>query len=224
MENELYFKRQIELLGKESQASLYSKRVLIVGCGGLGCSVAIAIGSSGIGHLDLIDFDEVSAHNLHRQIAFNIDNIGKNKSLVLKEFLLSRSPFTKVNNYPISLADFSYNDKKYDLIIDATDNLETRVFIDRLAKKHNTLWIYGTVEAFHGQVCFFENNSFEDIFQISEHKVKGIAAPMVMQIASLEANLAIRYLSGLPIKKDYLYYCYFDNYGEYSIQKFALPK
>ncbi|MEA3315810.1 MAG: ThiF family adenylyltransferase [Campylobacterota bacterium] len=223
MDKEIYFKRQIELLGEDVQNSLGLKKILIVGCGGLGCSVAIALGSSGIGNIDLIDFDEVSVHNIHRQIAFNISDIGKNKSVVLKEFLLKRSEFTNINSYSISLSEFNYKNN-YDLIIDATDNLETRVLIDKIAKKNDTPWIYGTVEAFHGQVCFFENNCFEDIFKISEHKIKGIAAPMVMQIASLEANLAIRYLSSLSIKKDYLYYCFFDNYGEYNIQKFALPK
>lgn len=223
MYKEIYFKRQIELLGSDIQNSLSLKKILIVGCGGLGCSVAIALGSSGIGNIDLIDFDEVSIHNIHRQIAFNLDDIGKNKAIVLKEFLLKRSKFTNINSYPISLSEFNYEDN-YDLIIDATDNLETRVLIDKLAKKNNTPWIYGSVEAFHGQACFFDNNCFEDIFKISNHKVKGIAAPMVMQIASLEANLAIRYLSNLAIKKDYLYYCFFDNYGEYNVQKFALPK
>lgn len=223
MTKEIYFKRQIELLGEDIQNSLSSKKILIVGCGGLGCSIATALGSSGIGNIDLIDFDEVSIHNIHRQIAFNISDVGKSKSVVLKEFLLKRSSFTKVNSYSVSLSNFEYN-SNYDLILDATDNLETRVLIDKLAKKTNTPWIYGSVESFHGQVCFFENNCFEDIFKISEHNVKGIAAPMVMQIASLEANLAFRYLSNLSIRKDILYYCFFDNYGEYNIQKFALPK
>ena len=60
-----YFKRQIELWGLEVQKSLLHKSVLIVGSGGLGCSLGIALGGSGVGRIDFLDFDEVSYLNLH---------------------------------------------------------------------------------------------------------------------------------------------------------------
>ena len=68
------------------------------------------------------------------------------------------------------------------MIIDATDNLETRSMIDRYAKEKNIPWIYGSVEAFHGQVAFFEQSSFNDAFKINSHTPQGIAAPMVTVI------------------------------------------
>ena len=117
---------------------------------------------------------------------------------------------------------FAKKEIDVDLIIDATDNLPTRAEINAYAKAIGKPWIYGSVEAFNGQVCFFENASF-DVFKISNKTPAGIAAPIVMHIASLQANLALRYLAGLNIKKDYLYYLFFDDEGELITQKFGLP-
>jgi len=64
-----YFKRQIELWGKEVQASLQERSVAIIGAGGLGSSLALAVGSCGIGRIEIVDFDEVEIHNIHRQIS-----------------------------------------------------------------------------------------------------------------------------------------------------------
>ncbi len=96
--------------------------------------------------------------------------------------------------------------------------------INTYAKSANTPWIYGSVEAFHGQVCFIQDSSFNDAFKIVQKTPAGIAAPIVMHIASLQANLALRYLAGLSVKKDYLYYLFFNEEGEFITQKFSLPK
>ena len=65
--------------------------------------------------------------------------------------------------------------------------------------------------------------SFESVFNISDHKPAGIAAPIVMNIASLQANLALRFLANLSVKKDFLYYCFFNEDGIFETQKFGLP-
>ena len=77
----------------------------------------------------------------------------------------------------------------------------------------------GRVEAFHGQVCFINKSSFNDAFKIIKKTPAGIAAPIVMHIASLQANLALRFLAGLKVKKDTLYYLFFNEDGEYTLQK-----
>jgi len=84
-------------------------------------------------------------------------------------------------------------------------------------------WLYGSVEAFHGQVSFIDKASFSDAFKIVQKTPAGIAAPIVMHIASLQANLALRYLAGLSVKKDMLYYLFFNEEGELITQKFGLP-
>lgn len=222
-EEKKYYHRQIQLWGEETQNNLRSKKVAIIGSGGLGCSLAVALGSSGIGYMDLIDFDEISLHNIHRQIAFSQGEEGLKKCEVLQRHIKSRTPFINVESFDMDFETFSHSYDYYDLIIDATDNLPVREKIDAFAKEQNIPWLYGSVESFHGQVCFFDKASFGSVFNVSDHKPEGIAAPIVMQIASLQANIALRYLAGMKIKKDFLYYCYYDEEGEYQLQKFGLP-
>jgi adenylyltransferase/sulfurtransferase len=221
MEKE-YFSRQIQLWGEEKQNSLKSKKVLIVGAGGLGSSLAYAIGTSGIGKIDIVDFDRVSISNIHRQIAFTLTDKNLYKADVLAQRIREKSPFVDINSYNIDFKNFISLDKRYNLILDATDNIETRMEIDNFSKSMNIPWIYGSVEEFNGQVCFFDKGSF-DIFNTKNHKLGGVHASIVIHIASLQANLAIRYLLGLNIAKDKLYYIYFDNDGELVLQKFNIP-
>ena len=218
-----YFHRQIQLWGEEKQNALQSKKIAIIGCGGLGCSLGITLGSSGIGTIYCIDFDKIEIHNIHRQIAFRTEDEGKYKCEVLASLISARSPYVKAIFKNMDFETFSSEDLELDLIIDATDNLLVRAQIDTFAKESETPWIYGSVEAFNGQVCFFKDSDFS-AFKISDKKPEGIAAPIVMQVASLQANLALRYLVGLPIKKDLLYYLYFDDNGELITQKFNMPK
>ena len=219
-----YFHRQVQLWGEETQISLQSKKIAIIGSGGLGSSLAFALGASGIGTIHMVDFDEVSLHNIHRQIAFKMGDEGKNKAVVNAELIEQRCPFVKAIAHECDFEEWTKKNAQVDLIIDATDNLPTRADINAYAKVANTPWVYGSVEAFHGQVCFLDKSSFTDAFKIVKKTPAGITAPIVMHIASLQANLALRYLAGLSVKKDVLYYLFFNEEGELVTQKFGLPK
>lgn len=219
-----YFHRQVQLWGEETQELLQTKKIAIVGAGGLGSSLAYALGASGIGEIHMIDFDEVSLHNIHRQIAFSMGDEGKNKATLNAQIIEKRCPFTKAIAHECDFITWSEKNIAVDLIIDATDNLPTRGDINTHAKKVNMPWLYGSVEAFHGQVCFIDKSSFSDAFKIITKTPAGIAAPIVMHIASLQANLALRFLAGMSVKKDMLYYLFFNEDGEMITQKFRLPK
>ncbi len=219
-----YFHRQVQLWGEDTQTLLQSKRIAIIGSGGLGSSLAFALGASGIGEIHMIDFDEVSLHNIHRQIAFKLGDEGKNKAVINAELIEQRCPYVKAIAHQCDFKEWSEKNIDVDLIIDATDNLPTRGDINTYAKSKNLPWVYGSVEAFHGQVCFIDESSFNDAFKIIKKTPAGIAAPIVMHIASLQANLALRFLAGLSVKKDTLYYLFFNEDGELITQKFGLPK
>jgi len=223
IKTEDYFNRQIQLWGEETQASLESKKIAIIGSGGLGCSLAMALGTSGIGQIDMVDFDTVGLHNIHRQVAFTLKDENRLKAEVVVELMRSKNPFIEANAYIMDFETFSKRENRYDLILDATDNLQTRYDIDKYAREQKTPWIYASVEEYNGQVCFFDEASF-GVFNLSDHKPGGITAPIVMLIASLQANLALRYLAGLSVVKDKLYYLYFNNEGELITQKFGMPK
>jgi len=218
-----YFHRQIQLWGEETQKSLQTKKIAIIGSGGLGSSLAFALGASGIGEIHLVDFDEVSIHNIHRQIAFTLDDEGKNKAVINAALIEKRCPYVKAIAHECNFLEWSQKNIEVDLIIDATDNLPTRGEINSYTKEINVPWIYGSVEAFHGHISFIDKSSFSDVFKIVQKTPAGIAAPIVMHIASLQANLALRYLAGLSVKKDMLYYLFFNEEGELITQKFGLP-
>ncbi len=219
-----YFHRQVQLWGEDTQTLLQSKKIAIIGSGGLGSSLAFALGSSGIGEIHMVDFDEVSLHNIHRQIAFKVGDEGKNKAVINAQIIEERCPYVKAIAHECNFKEFSKKNIAVDLIIDATDNLPSRGEINEYAKSENMPWLYGSVEAFHGQVCFIDKSSFTDAFKIIKKTPAGIAAPIVMHIASLQANLALRYLAGLSVKKDTLYYLFFNEEGEMITQKFGLPE
>jgi adenylyltransferase/sulfurtransferase len=223
MTPESYFNRQIQLWGEATQKSLQHKKIAIIGAGGLGCTLAMALGASGIGEIHMVDFDTVSNHNIHRQIAFTLEDEGKSKSKVTVALMKSKNPFLKALAFDMNFDEFKAMGNSYDLILDATDNLPVRGEIDKYAKENKIPWIYGSVEEFNGQVCFFDEANFK-VFNISDHKPGGIAAPIVMHIGSLQANLALRYLAGLSVMKDKLYYLYFNEEGELITQKFGMPK
>jgi len=217
-----YFKRQLQLWGDEAQERLSKKSILIVGSGGLGNSNLLALSGSGIGRVDIIDFDRVDISNIHRQLIFSIDDIGINKAQVAINKIKNRTPFTKFNYYPISFEEFIKEDRDYDLIIDATDSISVRIEIDKWAKKKKICWIYGSVEEFMGQVAIFKDSSF--FAQDMGHKVGGVLPSMVMSVASFQSTLALRFLANLKVEFDKLYYLYWSDSGEFNFQKFNLPK
>jgi len=223
MTQDAYFTRQIQLWGSETQKSLEKKKIAIIGSGGLGSALAMSLGTSGIGEIHIVDYDKVSLHNIHRQIAFTLEDEGHSKSKVATALIRAKNPFVKVMAFDMDFATFSELENRYDLILDATDNLPVRSAIDAYAKAIEAPWIYASVEEFNGQVCFFDEADFQ-VFNISDHTPGGITAPMVMHIGSLQATLALRYLAGLTVTKDKLYYLYFSDEGELITQKFGMPK
>ena len=109
MNSEFYY-RQVQLWGEDIQNSLKDKRVAIIGCGGLGCSLGYALGSSGIGEFHLVDFDRVELHNIHRQIAFLKEDIGKYKCEALKNRLEKRSLDIDFITHSVSFDEFANKD------------------------------------------------------------------------------------------------------------------
>ncbi|RLA74284.1 MAG: thiamine biosynthesis protein ThiF [Epsilonproteobacteria bacterium] len=218
-----YMTRQWQLWGKKTQDNLATKKVAVVGCGGLGCSIGIALGGLGLGRIDLIDFDQISLHNIHRQIAFDLEDEERFKADVLKETIQKRYDKTIVQSYIASFAEFGATTiQNYDLIFDATDNIQARADIDQYCKDRNTPWVYGSVEKFYGQVCFMDKAKFDEFFKIIQNEPQGITAGMVMHIASFQVLLGMRYLAELPIQKDKLYHFSFDEFGVFNHKQFSL--
>jgi len=101
-----YFNRQIQLWGAAVQQDLQKKKIAIIGSGGLGCTLAMALGTSGIGEIHMVDFDTVSSHNIHRQIAFKLEDEGQNKAKTVCKLLEAKNPFLKAIAFDMPFDDF----------------------------------------------------------------------------------------------------------------------
>ena len=156
---EQLFKRQITLseIGEVGQQKLQNASVLVVGCGGLGSPIAVHLAASGIGKIHLIDFDTIDATNLHRQIFYSLEDIGKAKAETLANFIKNRAPFTEVifSNKPITKAAVFELIENVDIVIDGTDSLPTKYLLNDACVIKNKPLVYGSLYKFDGYVASF---------------------------------------------------------------------
>ncbi|MBI3016956.1 MAG: molybdopterin-synthase adenylyltransferase MoeB, partial [Deltaproteobacteria bacterium] len=145
-------------IGKLGQEKLKASRLLIVGVGGLGSPAALYLALAGVGRVGLVDFDQVDLSNLHRQILYREEDVGKPKLQIAKEKLNALNPQTQVDLYETKLTAQNALDilKNYDVILDGTDNFQTRLLVNDACfflKKPN---VYGSIFKFEGQLSVFD--------------------------------------------------------------------
>ena len=153
------FSRQIVLkdIGVLGQKKIIKAKVLIVGMGGLGCPAAEFLTRAGVGSLGIIDPDDVDLSNIHRQSLFNSEDLRKTKVLAAKKKLKKINSKTDINCYKIKLNKKNCLNiiKKYDFIIDGSDNFETKVLISDFSKKFKKFLVTGAISKFDGHIFTF---------------------------------------------------------------------
>ncbi len=145
-----FFNRQIKIkgLGLAGQEKIKGTSILIVGLGGLGCQVFINLLSSGVGKLFLVDGDIVSRSNLSRQWIYTEKEVGRRKVEVAKEFGKGRNPWTEIQTYPSYLNTSLAKEviPNVDLVIDCSDNFNSRYLINDSCVFFNKPFIYGGMD------------------------------------------------------------------------------
>ncbi|NBC02790.1 MAG: molybdopterin-synthase adenylyltransferase MoeB [Bacteroidetes bacterium] len=153
------YSRQIRLseVGLAGQDKLGSAKVLIVGMGGLGCPSAQYLAAAGVGTLGLMDDDRVCISNLHRQILYTESNVGKPKVEVAKKALQKLNPDVNLISIPERLDEKNAISlfEEYDLIIDGSDNFQTKYLINDASVLTNKPWIYASIYKYQGQLSVF---------------------------------------------------------------------
>ncbi len=141
-------------IGKKGQQLLANTHVAIVGCGGLGSNTADFLARLGIGRLTLIDHDLVEITNLHRTALFTEKDIGNSKAEMISKHvaLVNSNVKTSVLNKSLTKDNAENILGTCDIILDGTDNLDTRYLINEVAVKHKIPWIYAGVHSTHGMV------------------------------------------------------------------------
>ena len=154
------FSRQIILknIGILGQKKILSSKVLIVGVGGLGSPAAEFLVRSGIGKVGIIDYDKVSLSNLHRQSLYETSHVGKSKVQVIKKTLDRINPNTKVQTYNLKLNNNNFKKiiKKYDYIVDGSDNFKTKFLLNDFCLKYRKFLVTGAISKFDGHIFTFD--------------------------------------------------------------------
>ncbi len=149
------------MIGINGQEKIKNSSVLIVGMGGLGCPVALELVLTGVGRIGIIDDDVVSLTNLHRQILYNECDIGKKKVLVAAQNLKKFNSNVKIEAYDDRLNEKNCFDliEKYDYIVDASDNFQTRYLLNDACFFAKKTLISGSVFQFEGRLMTISHGS-----------------------------------------------------------------
>lgn len=196
-----------------TQQKLQEAKVLIVGAGGLGCPSALYLTASGIGTIGIADYDVISASNLHRQVLYNYAETGLQKSVIACKKLQEQNPGIQL--IPINKKITSQNVMEviqpYDIIVDCTDNFETKYLLNDACVLSAKPLVYGAIYQYEGQVAVFNllNDdgthfpNFRDLFpnvnasQIPNCAEGGVMPTLAGIIGCIQANEVIKYFTGL---------------------------
>ncbi len=202
------FSRQIILknISTLGQKKIIQSKVLIIGMGGLGCPVAEFLTRAGIGFLGIVDSDDVDISNLHRQTLYDIGDLKKPKVKAASKKLKKINPYTKIFIHKIRLNknNFTKIIKKYDYIVDGSDNFKTKFLINDFCLKFKKILITGAISKFDGHVftfdfknkkgpclrCFFQENEISD--DILNCEYDGVLGTVAGVIGSIQANEVLK--------------------------------
>ncbi|HWZ13842.1 MAG TPA: HesA/MoeB/ThiF family protein [Mucilaginibacter sp.] len=204
---------QIALPGfsESAQRLLQQAKVLVVGAGGLGCPATQYLAAAGIGTLGIADFDTVSISNLHRQVLYTPADAGKKKAVVASAQLQKQNPGIKVVAHDVSITSVNVMDiiAGYDIIVDATDNFDTRYLLNDAAVITGKPLVYGAIYQFEGQVAVWnvvnnhgeKTSNYRDLFpnvdasQIPNCADGGVIPTLAGIIGCMQANEVIKYIT-----------------------------
>lgn len=189
------------------QQKLLSSHVLIIGAGGLGSPASIYLAASGIGKITICDYDDVDVSNLQRQILHQDYSINQNKAISARNFLNKVNPNIKIIAVKEKLNAEQVTDlvKDVDVILDCSDNFETRYSLNKIACSQKIPLVSGAAIKFDGQICVFDfqdnttpcyqclfpDSSTDEELRCSDH---GVLSPVVGVIGTIQAVETIKLL------------------------------
>ncbi len=144
-------------LGIEGQEKIRKAAVLVVGAGGLGSPLLQYLTAAGTGKIGIIEFDKVDETNLQRQVLYGSQDVGKLKSIIVRERLEHLNSFVKLEilNLRFDGSNSLRITRDYDIVIDATDNFESRFIVNDTCVILGKPMVYGAIYKYEGQVSVF---------------------------------------------------------------------
>ncbi|WP_150466497.1 HesA/MoeB/ThiF family protein [Francisella sp. SYW-9] len=206
-----YYTRQLMLkdFGVESQIKLKESSILLIGVGGVGSPVATYLAGLGIGSLTIVDNDVVSFSNLHRQVLFDIDSIGESKATIAKNKLEKLNPYIHINTITdrLTLENSSeLNIREFDLIIDTSDNFETKVLLNKLSIANKVTLLSGGVQGLNFQAGIFNINNHAACLNCLYPKMNQLTNSQKVGVlgvtAGLEGMMLVNIASNFLLNRD----------------------
>jgi molybdopterin-synthase adenylyltransferase len=208
----LRYSRHILLdeIGIEGQERILAARALVVGAGGLGSPVALYLASAGVGHITLVDHDQVDLTNLQRQIAHTQARVGMAKVASAQAAMAAINPDVQVHTVwqRASAADLEALVAQHDLVFDCTDNYATRHAINAACVRNRVPLVSGAAIRFDGQVSVYDTRDaaapcyacvfpHDQDFEETACATLGVLAPLVGIIGAVQAAEGLKLLAGV---------------------------
>ncbi|MBB4802017.1 adenylyltransferase/sulfurtransferase [Flavobacterium nitrogenifigens] len=209
MKDSTRYNRQIILpeIGEEGQYELSKAKVLVIGAGGLGAAILPYLAAAGVGEIGIMDDDAIEISNLHRQVIYKTSAVGKSKVDQAKLMISELNPEIKVIAFSEKLSGKNALSlfEKYDIIVDATDNISIKYLINDACLLVNKPMVYGSVFRFQGQVSVFnyQNGPTYRCLYPDENKNAlncedaGVIGVTVGMIGMLQANEVLKIILGI---------------------------
>lgn len=195
--------------GIEAQEKVSAAKVLVVGAGGLGSPAAYYLAAAGVGHITLVDDDEVDLSNLQRQILHNSERVGVNKAQSGQQTLQALNPLITIEPLAqrLSDADLDRLMPQHDVVLDCTDNFATRHAINRAAVRHRVPIVSGAGIRFAGQISVYDLRDdqapcyhclFPEADDVQELRcaTTGVLGPLVGMVGCIQAAEALKVIGG----------------------------
>jgi sulfur-carrier protein adenylyltransferase/sulfurtransferase len=210
------YSRQLILpdFGIQGQQALVQAKVLVIGAGGLGCPVLQYLTAMGVGLLGIVDDDVVSMSNLHRQILYGVDDIGKAKVDVAAQKLAFLNSEIVIKSYKTKLTQANAFDiiSDYDVVADCSDNFATRYMVNDACVILKKPMVYAAVSGYEGQLSTFNlslggdlfSGNYRDIYptmpregEIQNCAEAGILGVLSGILGAMQASEVVKIISGV---------------------------
>ncbi|MEV0362906.1 adenylyltransferase/sulfurtransferase MoeZ [Nocardia fusca] len=200
-------------LGMDGQKRLKNAKVLVIGAGGLGSPALLYLAAAGVGTLGIVEFDEVDASNLQRQIIHGESDIGRPKADSARDSILEINSGIDVRLHKIRLEPENAVQlfAEYDLIVDGTDNFATRYLVNDAAVLAGKPYVWGSIYRFEGQVSVFWEDApdgrginYRDLYpeapppgMVPSCAEGGVLGVLCASIGSVMVTEAIKLITGI---------------------------
>ncbi|MFF0491813.1 adenylyltransferase/sulfurtransferase MoeZ [Nocardia sp. NPDC003482] len=200
-------------LGVDGQKRLKNAKVLVIGAGGLGSPALLYLAAAGVGTLGIVEFDEVDASNLQRQIIHGESDIGRPKADSARDSILEINSGIDVRLHKFRLDNDNAVElfSQYDLIVDGTDNFATRYLVNDAAVLAGKPYVWGSIYRFEGQVSVFWEDApdgrginYRDLYpeapppgMVPSCAEGGVLGVLCASIGSIMVTEAIKLLTGI---------------------------